>query len=125
MLLLKLILGVSSMLLLVKIAISKSKLKQEIYQFYYELYLLCNNLYSEMVYSKKPIKEFFSKKNKNQILQGVIEDYLQNNLANSKYLDYLDSENKEKVITLEDVINGAESLSIRMSTDALTPYSNV
>lgn len=26
---------------------------------------------------------------------------------------------------LEDVINGAESLSIRMSTDALTPYSNV
>ncbi len=26
---------------------------------------------------------------------------------------------------LEDVINGAESLSIRMSTDALSPYSNV
>lgn len=26
---------------------------------------------------------------------------------------------------LEDVINGAESLSIRMSTDSLTPYSNI
>ena len=111
MLLLKLVLGVSCILLFVKVAISKSKLKQEIYSFYYELYLFCNNLYSEMVYSKKPIKEFFSKKYNNVILQGIIQDYLENNLQNSKYLDYLEGENKEKVITFFNLLGKSNSES--------------
>lgn len=111
MLLLKLILGVSSILLLVKTAISKSKQKQEIYLFYYELYLVCSGFYGEMLYSKKPISEFFSKKNKNTILQGVIEDYLQNNLENSKYLEYLDIENREKVITFFNLLGKSNSES--------------
>ncbi len=80
MLLFKLILGVSTLLLFLKIAKNKCEVKNQVSQFYYSLYMLCEDFYGEMLYKKTPIETFLKKRNGNNLFMTVINGHLNNKL---------------------------------------------
>ncbi len=121
MLLFKLILGVSVILLFLKIAKNKNESKKQVYELYYHLYILCEDFYNEMLYKKTPINDFLKKRNGNKLFNNIIDSYINNKLDKSLFnKDFTDSE-IDAILTFFSSLYDANTESVK---NTLLSYKN-
>ena len=99
MLLFKLILGVSTLLLFIKIAKNKCENKNYISQFYYSLYMLCEDFYGEMLYKKTPLETFLKKQKGNGLFIKVIDAFINNKLDKTIFNKEFTSSEIDAILT--------------------------
>ena len=115
MLLFKLILGVSIITLLVKIAKNKCFEKKQVSDFYYSLYILCEDFYGEMMYKKTPLEKFLKNCRGSELLERVIQSYLENNLNVSIFNKEFTSSEIDSIITFFSSLGDANTQSQKNS----------
>lgn len=111
MLLFKLILGVSILLLLLKIAKNKCQSKKEISEFYYDLYMLCEDFYAEMLYKKTPLEIFLKKRNEKKLLGQVIDSYLKGEINKTLFSKEFTQSEIDKIISFFSSLGSANTQS--------------
>ncbi len=111
MLLCKLILGVSVIILLVKIAKNKNQNKKEIVEFYFELCSLIEGFYNEMLYRKTPLKDFLLSYNKSEFLNEIIDSYLSGKLDVSCFKNKLNNDEANFILSLFNELGKSNSES--------------
>ena len=111
MLLFKLILGVSTLLLFIKIAKNKCEIKNQTSQFYYSLYMLCEDFYGEMLYKKTPLETFLKKRTGNELFIKVINFYINNKLDSKVFSKEFSSSEVDTILTFFSSIGDANTES--------------
>ena len=115
MLLFKLILGVSIILLLVKMAKNKCQVKKQVSEFYYSLYIMCEDFYGEMLYKKTPLEKFLKNRRGNELLEQVIKHYLNNDLNREIFNKEFTSSEIDTILTFFSSLGDANTQSQKNS----------
>lgn len=106
---LRLLIGVLSIITFTKIGANKSKNYEFIYSFYSSLCVFCNNYISELKYSKKELKCLLNKEYSSSDFVFCIDNYISKNTLN--FPSYLTKMEIDKLSAFFEGLGKSDSLS--------------